>query len=321
MNCRICGNKNNNRWYTIKEMMFGFNEFFEYYECSECGCLQIGKIPENMSKYYTKYYSFNSEEHSKQNKLIEKLRKLRNKYAFTGDGVFGLLLNEFFPTNNIDSIKKSDINMDSRILDVGCGDGELLKLLKDVGYNNLFGIDPYIKKNIEYNNKVIIKKMTLNELSDDEKFDLIIFNHSFEHIFDQLEILDKITKILSENGICLIRMPIKTEYIWNRYSVNWVQIDAPRHFLIHTIKSFNLLLKKSGLVIKDVLFDSTEFQFLGSEQYKTGVPLMCEDSYVMNPIKNISNMWKAKKFRKIAAKLNLKQQGDQAAFYLRRGSK
>ncbi len=26
-------------------------------------------------------------------------------------------------------------------------------------------------------------------------------------------------------------IPIKTEYIWNCYGINWVQIDAPRRFL------------------------------------------------------------------------------------------
>jgi len=70
-------------------------------------------------------------------------------------------------------------------------------------------------------------------LPDSQKFDLIISNHSFEHISDQLETLLKVRKILSENDVCLIRMPVKAEYIWNRYGANWVKIDAPRHFLIH----------------------------------------------------------------------------------------
>ena len=74
----------------------------------------------------------------------------------------------------------------------------------------------------------------------------------------------KISKILSENGVCIIRIPVKTKYIWNCYSVNWVQIDAPRHFFLHTLKSFELLVEKSGLSIQDVIFDSTEFQFWGS---------------------------------------------------------
>jgi len=124
-------------------------------------------------------------------------------------------------------------------------------------------------------------------LPDNLKYIFIIFNHSFEHISDQLQTLIKVHKLLSGDGVCLIRMPIKTEYIWNCYSINWVQIDASRHFFLHTLKSFELLLKKSGMSIQDIVFDSTEFQFWGSEQYKRNIPLLAGNSYSKNPDKSI----------------------------------
>lgn len=158
-------------------------------------------------------------------------------------------------------------------------------------------------------------------MPDSQKFKLIIFNHLLEHIPDQLETLAKVTEILSEDGICFIRMPIKTEYIWNRYGVNWVQIDAPRHFFLHTLRSFELLAKKSDLVIQDVIFDSTEFQFWGSEQYQREIPLEAENSYSVKPKKSIFTSKQINKFRKIAEELNKKNQGDQAAFYLVRNRK
>ena len=131
----------------------------------------------------------------------------------------------------------------------------------------------------------------------------------------------KINNMLAENGVCLVRMPLKTDFIWTRYGVDWVQIDAPRHFFIHTMKSFEHLVAEAGLAIKDVVFDSSSFQFWGSEQLKRGIPLMSESSYIKNPEFSIFAPRQIKEFERLAQELNRACQGDQAAFYLARVSK
>jgi len=299
--------------------MFGFRDEFTYFECSKCGCLQIVDIPKNMKKYYPLDY-YSSEKEESKNFMKQILKKERDKYALFKKGLIGKTIYKKYPNPLFDIIGRTKINYDSKILDVGCGTGNLLYSLNEIGFKSLVGVDLYINEEIIGENVKILKK-TIHELPDSQKFDLIIFNHSFEHIPDQIETILKVRKVLSENGICLIRMPIKTDYIWNRYGVNWVQIDAPRHFFIHTLKSFELLVKKSGLVIRDVIFDSTEFQFWGSEQYKRDIPLMTENSYSVNPKKSIFTANQIKEFRKLAKELNMNKQGDQASFYLARDRK
>lgn len=317
MICKICNNSENNEEFQIREMMFGFRDEFTYFECSKCGCLQIAETPKNMGKYYSaNYYSFKKGESSNFIKQI--LKRKRAEYALFKKGLIGKAIYMKYPNPFFDMISRIGVNYNSRILDVGCGAGNLLYSLNETGFKNLVGVDPYINEEVIDGDVKILKK-TIHELPDNEKFNLIISNHSFEHIPDQLETLLKISKILSEKGGCLIRMPVKTEYIWNRYGVNWVQIDAPRHFFIHTIKSFTYLAKKAGLVIKDITFDSTEFLFWGSEQYKRGIPLKAENSYSVNPKKSIFIKKQIKEFKKMAKELNKNNQGDQAAFYLRRG--
>lgn len=61
----------------------------------------------------------------------------------------------------------------------------------------------------------------------------ILFNHFLEHTPDQLETLQKVSRILADDGVCLVRIPVKTESVWKMYGVDWVQIDAPRHLFIH----------------------------------------------------------------------------------------
>ena len=314
MICKICGNSENNKEYLVREMMFGFRDESTYFECSKCGCLQIAVIPKNMRKYYpSNYYSFKKGESSNFVKQI--LKRKRVEYALFKKGLIGKVIYRKYPDLLFDVISRTGVNYNSKILDLGCGAGNLLYSLNEAGFKNLVGVDPYINGEVIDGDVKILKK-TVHELPNSQKFDLIISNHSFEHITDQLETLVKVSKILSGKGVCLIRMPVKTEYIWNRYGVNWVQIDAPRHFFIHTIKSSELLAKKSGLIIQDVVFDSTEFW--GSEQYNRDIPLRAENSYSVNPKRSIFTKKQVMEYRRKAEGLNKNKQGDQAGFILRK---
>ena len=56
--CRIC-HESSSKTYIAKEMMYGTRDEFEYFECENCGCLQISEIPTNLGDYYpSNYYSF-----------------------------------------------------------------------------------------------------------------------------------------------------------------------------------------------------------------------------------------------------------------------
>lgn len=314
MKCKICGNQNGNKVFKVKEMMFGFDDVFDYFECSKCGCLQITEIPLDMSKYYpSNYYSFNEIKNSTTNRMKRILGKERDRYAFTGSGFVGRILNNIYPAHHIDAMIRANVNIDSRILDVGCGSGNLLRSLNDIEFMNLNGVDPYIEEDIEYDNVKIIKKHIID--LDADEFDLIMFNHSFEHIPDQKETLNSVYRLLSENGVCIIRIPTVSSFAWEKYNVNWVQLDAPRHFFLHSINSIKLLALNSGLILKDYFYDSTAFQFWGSEQYLRGNSLNSVNSYGKNPKKSIFSKHEIKSFKEKAKDLNDNKLGDQVTLY------
>ncbi len=133
---------------------------------------------------------------------------------------------------------------------------------------------------------------------------------------EHAEIIHKILNILNDGGCCIVSMPLKTDYVWDLYGTDWVQIDAPRHILIHSFKSFSTLIKNANLNVKSVKFNSNEFLFWGSEQYKRNIHLEAENSYVNNPKGSIFTGKQIKKFKDNAKELNERNSGDQAIFIL-----
>jgi hypothetical protein len=116
----------------------------------------------------------------------------------------------------------------------------------------------------------------------------------------------------------LIRIPTVSSYAWKYYKSNWVQIDAPRHFFLHSIKSIELLASEIDLRPVDIIYDSDAFQFWGSEQYLRGIHLYSERSLLKGQSKSIFSASEIDTFTKKAEDLNKHKQGDQAAFYLRK---
>jgi len=318
MKCKICNNSNGNKIYKVKETMFGFRDKFTYFQCSVCGCLQISEVPSDMSKYYpSNYYSFSlpSPQGSK-NPIKRSVKYYRDRYAIFNKGILGKFIYTFFPNEILQILSRVHLTESSAILDVGCGNGSLLYSLSKIGFKHLLGVDPYIKDDIEYENGLKIFKKSIHEL--DDKWDIIMFHHSFEHIPDPTETLQSVSRLLTKRGVCLIRIPTVSSYAWKHYRENWVQLDAPRHFFLHSIKSITLLAEKVNLNLEKVVYDSTYFQFWGSEQYIQDIPLTDPRSYSVDPSNSIFSDTEIAAFKQKAKELNSKNQGDACAFFLRK---
>jgi SAM-dependent methyltransferase len=308
--------------YFPKEMMIGTGEEFKYVECSDCGALQIVNVPSDISKYYPpEYYSFSSVFPSALHSASIKLRlrefveQHRDKHALFSQDFLGRIASWKFPPNEkLHSMSGIGLTFDSKILDAGSGSGNLLQTLGRLGFKNLLGIDKYIREDMEFTDGLRIRKKDISEVEG--TWDLIMFNHSFEHIPNQYETLRETSRRLGDYGICIINMPTVSSYAWKHYKTHWVQCDAPRHLLLHSVKSIRLLAEKAGLTLTKVLYNSNEFQFWGSEQYLKGISLCSKHSHFKNYRNSIFSQNQIVEFAQKDKRLNSQNQGDQAAFYL-----
>ena len=308
--CKICHNTSHNLQFKVKEMMFGMRHEFIYIKCIKCGCLQLQQIPNNINDYYPKetYYSFATSSLSNFQKSIKNylLGKLFN--FFIGNfSIIGYLLSQsYYLTKRYAWIKcLTGIDQSASILDIGSGAGKYLDELYTCGFKNINGMDPYIEKDIITDHGIQIKKQNINEING--TYDLIMLNHVFEHLDHPKEILSNLRTLLNKSGQLLIRVPLVDSYAWEKYGVHWYQIDAPRHFFLHTKKSMELLASKTGFKIHKIIYDANDYQFIFSEQYMQNKNIKAPILFTKNQIKQ---------WRKQADQLNKNEQGDQACFIL-----
>lgn len=318
LSCKICRNSANNSIYQVREMMFGMRDAYTYLECSHCGCVQLVDAPTDLDKYYpSNYYSMSVSPELLFNNPIKKwLGGLRTLYGTTNRGVIGRILYNRKPDAHARYLLRAGVTKVSRILDVGCGTGITLYMLHNAGFSHVMGIDPFIKNTITYKNGLTIHKQVIHATHG--TWDVIMFHHSFEHIPDPLEALDSVARLLAPGGTCLVRIPTSSSYAWEHYRTNWVQLDAPRHYFLHSVASMEYLASQAGLIVDEVIYDSTAFQFWGSEQYARDIPLESPQSYKNSPLHSFFTPEQIAMYNQRATELNQQRLGDQAAFYLRK---
>ncbi|QQS52447.1 MAG: class I SAM-dependent methyltransferase [Bacteroidota bacterium] len=313
MSCKICRNASNNQYYQVKEMMFGTREVFTYFTCSECNCLQLEDSSIDFAKYYPSdnYYSYQEIDEKRYTGFSGRCR-LQSVKNSSSRGILSYFGRLFFTKDIYNILREISVTRKSSILDVGCGNGNFLYPLAEIGFQKTKGIDPFRQKKVSYQNGLLLEPIGLKE--EKEKWDVIFYNHSFEHIIDPQEELNLVQQKLNKGGYCILSIPTFPNEAWERYGVNWYQIDAPRHIFLHSEKSITLLANKAGLKLSKSVYNSRSGQFLISEEYAKG--------YSANEMIKPSGLNKLKhKFRKIgleieSKQLNRQKKGDQAYFIL-----
>lgn len=313
--CKVCGNEKNNKLHQVKEMQLGLREMFMYMECGNCGLMQLQDIPDNLGKYYPNegYYSFNRGLDIRPK--ADTLRKLKASYLIYGKNkLAGSILSMGYKMPDYYNwIKNAAVQYDDAILDVGTGNGSLLLDLFKIGFTNLTGIDPFIDNDLQYGDINIYKKSVF-EIPG--QYDFIMLHHAFEHMDEPLKVLQQLFKLIKKGKTLLIRIPVMGGYSWKKYGVNWMDLDAPRHLIIHSVKSMQLLAAQAGFELRDTVFDGNYMSLIGSDQYAKDIALPDAASYSVN--KEAVGYTKAdiENFKAITLENNLKKQADQAAFYL-----
>ena len=255
LKCPICSSTNLESVMQIPDH-FLTNEIFSISKCLQCGFLFTN--PKPLKTDIPKYYQ--SEDY-----LSHKLKKLN------------ILSTVYYFARNYSLSKKHSIITKQKttgsILDIGSGTSEFLSYMKKRGWEAV-GIEP-----LEYPREFAKQKYSLDIYPDfdfdnknDTTFDVITLWHVLEHVEDLNLYMQKISKLLKNDGLLVIALPNHESWDAKKFGTFWAAWDVPRHLYHFSQTTFHLLLKKYNFDLISTVplkMDSYYISFL-SQKYKSG---------------------------------------------------
>ena len=211
INCKLCKSLFEKEKIVISDW-FNSSKTHSYLLCSNCKSLEIENNINNQD-YNDSAQNFAREKGSFLINLIKSTISYTHKINFN---------------KIIKSSKKNRKN--GKLLEIGCGRGNLLKLAEKEGWI-VTGIEPQKNKFAEAKNNINgkIYNSTFENINFDQKFDIIVLWHVFEHLENLDSLFLNIKEILAEDGEIFISVPNIKSFQYRLFSRDWFHLCSPAH--------------------------------------------------------------------------------------------
>jgi len=245
--CIVCKSLNAPLLFRTRDRHYGIQGEFNLVQCSGCGLVHLDPIPteQELSSFYANdYYSYQPQKRAGWFKrLARKILYLKIK------------------THNPKSQHPGEF------LDIGCGSGDYLHVMLAKGWR-VRGVEPSEFGSAEGRRAGfdIFNGTLLKANFPPNSFDYVRLNHSFEHIPNPVEVLDEIYRILKPQGKLYIGIPNIDSLPYRIFGRYWWYLGAPLHTHNYTVTIISTLMRRSGLTVDRVYYNSNYGSLLGSLQ-------------------------------------------------------
>jgi 2-polyprenyl-3-methyl-5-hydroxy-6-metoxy-1,4-benzoquinol methylase len=124
----------------------------------------------------------------------------------------------------------------SRLLDYGCGWGVFVDYLRERGYVNAVGYDPYSA----------FERFRDHALIESGPFDYILLQDVIEHVEDPRALLPELDRYLKPGGYVLIGTPDADGISLRDYERYWMQLHPPYHLHIYNRTALEAFASEVG---------------------------------------------------------------------------
>lgn len=137
------------------------------------------------------------------------------------------------------------------IMDIGCGNGQLLKRIfrkgRDLKCSGIeLGETAY--RRAAANLELKVYNQSFEQFNLENKQDVVLSIHSFEHLNDPVAALGKIDNLLVENGKVFFAFPNADSWQLSLFGHNWLHLDPPFHAHVPSRDKMVQMMKEMGYV-------------------------------------------------------------------------
>lgn len=286
--CFLCGSQGVLLYQALGDRIFDAPGQWNFRKCPNirCGLLWLDPMPteDDIGKAYQNYYTHNNPavgSHSWRWRLCCFIKECylslkygyRNKTAMNLKQLLGII-SYLHPGQRAEadfSVMYQPALPGGRLLDVGCGTGQTIELMQNLGWQ-VEGVDfdPAAIENAR--NKGL--NVRLGQLEEqqyiDNYFDVITMSHVIEHIHNPLSIVRECRRILKPGGCLVIVTPNVKSFGRLYFKTAWLSLDPPRHLHIFSLSALSNLVKKAGFKISrlESVIRNADGLFIASRRIK-----------------------------------------------------
>lgn len=236
----------------------GTDKIFEVFEVGSCSIVRCRKC----GLAYTEYLNSSSQESyqgeeyfTKRNKYLSRIGELEEH--------FGKLL---------DKIERHKSH--GRLLDLGCGPGILLDVARERGWQ-VAGLDisewaiQHARNELHLD---VVQGNVQDRLLPLNHFDVVIINHTLEHMSDPAETLLVAHSILRAGGIIAVGVPNFGSPVAKVRGPKWRSLLPEQHRWHFTLPTLKTMLTSTGYRVVDVTYENHDYGRTITEQAVWQIP-------------------------------------------------
>lgn len=265
--CPVCGSTERSLLHEslVDGIFFCADGRWRMFRCGNCGSgyLDPRPTPASISRAYASYYTHAASPaplwRSDATMIGGRLRAGRNAYLnrrFPGlrlrpaSGLGALLL---YLTPFTRSVLERDVRNlpapapGARVLDIGCGDGNFLKIARILGYQ---------AEGLEFDAQAVAAArgegldVHLGGLPDSglqsASYDAVTLSQVIEHVHDPLASLQEAARLLRPGGMLWVATPNIDAKAHRTYGPHWRGLEPPRHLVLFSAIALRRALAEAG---------------------------------------------------------------------------
>jgi SAM-dependent methyltransferase len=262
--CLLCGSTGEHVYENLADRFYSAPGSWTVSRCNACGLFWLDPMPieEDIGAAYASYYTHSASPPRGLRGVYSRLvdAHVRSKLGYpatagAGTRILAALMALVHPGGEAE-LGRLALNLtrpegQPLLLEIGCGSGELLSYLRDLGWRvEGVEVDPKAVETAR-SRGLEVRSGALDEQSYPTGYaDVICLVHVIEHVHDPVALLRECRRVLKADGRLVLATPNSGSLGHRWFKSSWYSLDPPRHLVLFDPATIRRLLSRSGFDVE-----------------------------------------------------------------------